>query len=108
MAAQDGPVARLRVENNGDELLELILECYGSDHWLRPGETFVVWTVGSSEGDPWPGTTHGNEPFEVNYRPGSVTVHFNGRHGYVTDVAGNEIDCGHRRPTAALASPTTR
>ncbi|MFJ7269542.1 hypothetical protein ACIQV3_23340 [Streptomyces sp. NPDC099050] len=98
MAAQDVPVARLRVGNNGPELLELVLECYGSDHWLRPGETFVVWTVGSPEGEPWPGTTHGNEAFQVDYRPGSVTVHFNGVHGYVTDVAGNEIDCGHRRP----------
>jgi len=45
----------------------LVLECYGSDHWLLPGETFVVWTVGSFEGGPWPGTTHGNEPFQADY-----------------------------------------
>ncbi|MGA5132960.1 hypothetical protein QZH56_33065 [Streptomyces olivoreticuli] len=99
MSVNDAPVARLRVHNRGEELLELVLEPYGSDHWLVPGETFVVWTVGSSDGDRlWSGTTRGNEPFEVDYRPGSVTVHFNGIHGYVSDAEGNEIDCGHRRP----------
>ncbi|MFE2330128.1 hypothetical protein ACFXD5_40540 [Streptomyces sp. NPDC059385] len=98
MTAQDAQVARLRVQNNGAEPLELVLEYHGSDHWLRPGETFVVWTVGSSEGDPWPGTKLGNEPFQVDNLPGSVTVHFNGVHGYVTDVAGNEIACRHGRP----------
>jgi hypothetical protein len=37
----------------------------------------------------------------VDYRRGSVTVHSNntfGTLGYVTDVGGNEIGCGHRRP----------
>jgi hypothetical protein len=67
VAAQDAPVASLRIENNSDEPLDLVLECYGSDHWLLPGETFVVWTVGSLEGGPWPGTTHGNEPFQAGY-----------------------------------------
>ncbi|MFD7569967.1 hypothetical protein ACFV6U_05455 [Streptomyces sp. NPDC059810] len=98
MAVEEAPVARLRVHNSGEEQLELVLEPYGSDHWLAPGETFVVWTFGSADGRPWSGTTYGNEPFEVDHRPGSVTVHFNGHHGYVSDVEGNEIDCGHRRP----------
>ncbi|GAA5206228.1 hypothetical protein GCM10023323_16760 [Streptomyces thinghirensis] len=98
MAVDEAPVARLRVQNNGEDLLELILEPYGSDHWLVPGETFVVWTFGSPDGDPWSGTTHGNEPFQVDYRCGSVTVHSNGSHCYVADVEGTEIECGHRRP----------
>ncbi|UNO43194.1 hypothetical protein [Streptomyces sp. MST-110588] len=81
--------------------MELFLEPYGSDHWLVPGETFVVWTVGSVGGDgPWSGTTRGNEPFEADYRPGSATVHANGVHSHVTDEDGNEIDRGHRRPDA--------
>ncbi len=101
MAVDEAPVARLRVQNNGEELLELILEPYGRDHWLLPVETFVVWTFGSLDGVPWSGTTYGNEPFEVDYRPGSVTVHFNGSHGYVADVYGTEIECGHRRPSNA-------
>ncbi|MEV6669509.1 hypothetical protein [Streptomyces sp. NPDC051162] len=104
MAVEGMPVARLRVHNKGEELLELFLEPYGSDHWLSPGETFVVWTFGSADGPPWSGTTHGNEPFEVEYRPGSVTVHFMGHHGYVADVDGNEIECGHQRPTTAAST----
>ncbi|WP_346164254.1 hypothetical protein [Streptomyces bangladeshensis] len=97
--AQEPPVARLRVRNDGDDLLELVLEPYGSDHWLLPGETFVVWTIGSPGAErPWSGTTRGNEPFEVDHAPGSVTVHINGSLGYVTDTDGNEIECGRCRP----------
>ena len=40
-----GPVARMRVVNRGATMLELILEPYASDHWLRPGETFVRSTA---------------------------------------------------------------
>ncbi|MFI9242857.1 hypothetical protein ACIGXF_09710 [Streptomyces sp. NPDC053086] len=95
-------MGRLRVSNEGEDLLELTLEPYGSDHWLLPGETFIVWTVGSpGEEHLWSGTALGHEPFEVDHRPGSVTVHINSSIGYVTDVHGNEIDCGHRRPTGS-------
>ncbi|MFD4672132.1 hypothetical protein ACFWNN_20535 [Lentzea sp. NPDC058450] len=98
MPADEEPVARLRVCNEGEELLELTLEPYGSDHWLLPGETFVVWTFGFTSGRMWSGTTRGNEPFEVDYGSGAITVHANGSVSYVTDVDGNEIECGHRRP----------
>ncbi|GHE67535.1 hypothetical protein GCM10014715_21560 [Streptomyces spiralis] len=85
--ADGGPVARLRVTNRGTDMLELILEPYGSDHWLRPSETFVVVTYGFGNGD----------PFEVEHEPATVTVHLDG-HGYVTDLNGDEIDCAHGRP----------
>jgi hypothetical protein len=78
MAVDEAPIARLRVRNAGEELLELTLEPCGSDHWLVPGETFVVWTFGSASGNAWSGTTRGNEPFEVEYGPRSITVHANG------------------------------
>ncbi len=100
MVDHDGPVARLRVENSSDQLLELVVEPEGNDHWLLPGETFVVTTVGSRDADPWAGNTIDHEPFEVQYYSRSVTVHADGRWGYVSDVAGNEIECGHRRPSA--------
>ncbi|MGY6018432.1 hypothetical protein [Streptomyces spinosirectus] len=91
MTEADGePAARLRVTNRGTDMLELILEPYGSDHWLRPGETFVVLTYGFGEGD----------PFEVEHEPATVTVQLDG-HGYVSDLHGNEIECGHGRPEAA-------
>lgn len=88
MAEVDGgPVARMRVVNSGTGMLELILEPYGSDHWLRPGETFVVVTYGFED----------SEPFEVEHEPATVTVNVGG-HGHVTDVHGIEIDCAHGRP----------
>jgi hypothetical protein len=65
---------------------------------MRPGETFVVTTTGSVQGIPFPGTTQANEPFEVDYRSGSVTVHFNGVHAEVADADGTPLDCGHQRP----------
>ncbi|MFJ4786240.1 hypothetical protein [Streptomyces sp. NPDC088794] len=85
--ADDGPVARMRVTNSGTAMLELILEPYGSDHWLRPEETFVVETYGFGDGD----------PFEVVHEPARVTVYLDG-HGDVVDVHGGVIDCGHGRP----------
>ena len=87
MTADGTPVPVLRVRNTGRELLELTLEPYGSDHWLRPGETFVIWTLGP------PG-----EPFHVDHGPGTITVHAESLPAYVGDTEGNEIDCGHRRP----------
>ncbi|XUL88042.1 hypothetical protein ACQ86D_16315 [Streptomyces galilaeus] len=82
-----GPVARMRVVNSGTAMLELLLEPYGSDHWLRPGETFVVVTYGFGD----------SEPFEVEHAPATVTVNLGG-HGHVTDLHGDEIDCAHGRP----------
>ncbi|MCK8678999.1 hypothetical protein [Streptomyces lichenis] len=98
-ARREAPVARLRVGNDTEQPLELVLEPYGSDHWLAPGETSVVWTTGSAHGpNPWSGTTLGNEPFQVSCGPGWVVVHANGSEGWVADEDGDEIDCGHGRP----------
>ncbi|CAM5680238.1 hypothetical protein [Streptomyces aurantiogriseus] len=90
MTADETPVPVLRVRNSGEELLELILEPYGSDHWMRPGETFVIWTLGHP----------GDEVFEVEHEPGTVTVHAESLPAYVGDADGNEIECGHNRPPA--------
>ncbi|MET9061815.1 hypothetical protein ABZX99_28770 [Streptomyces antibioticus] len=88
MTATSGPVAGLRVTNRGRDLLELILEPYGSDHWLRPGETFVIWAL----------TVEDVGLFEVDHEPGTVTV-WAPSHAFVGDEDGEEIDCGHRRPS---------
>ncbi|MFJ6981832.1 MULTISPECIES: hypothetical protein [unclassified Streptomyces] len=85
-AAEPFPV--LRVHNRGPHLLELLLEPYGSDHWLRPGVTFVVYTLGPPSG----------VPFEVDHEPGRITVYAESLPAYVGDEAGEEIDCGHDRP----------
>ncbi|MET9131593.1 hypothetical protein [Streptomyces antibioticus] len=88
MTGGAGPVAALRVTNRGQELLELILEPYGSDHRLRPGETFVIWAL----------TAEDVGLFEVDHEPGTVTV-WAPSHAFVGDEDGEEIDCGHRRPS---------
>jgi hypothetical protein len=87
------PEARLRVQNSGPEPLEMILELYGRDYWLMPGESVVVVTVGKAGPWPWPGTTWPNEPFEVEYFPDMVRVHFNGDMAWVEDAEGREIEC---------------
>ncbi|KQX71462.1 hypothetical protein [Streptomyces sp. Root1310] len=97
MTAEVRPGAALRVRNSGSELLELILEPYGSDHWMRPGETFVIWTLGRP-GDGESGAAGTSEAFEVEHTPGTVTVYAEVLPAYVGDVDGNEIDCGHNRP----------
>ncbi|GAA4915146.1 hypothetical protein LX16_4234 [Stackebrandtia albiflava] len=93
------PVARLRVHNDAEEPLELSVEPWGSDHWLHPGETALVWTVGSTDAEsPWSGTTHGDEPFEVSHHGRGIQVHCNGVRAHVTDPDGVVLECGHQRP----------
>ena len=98
MTLDDRPEARLRFENCSDELIELVVEPYGRDYWLKPGETALVTTVGAVSDAVWPGTTRRDEPFEVDYRHRAITVHTNGVEAYVVDLDGREIECGHRRP----------
>jgi hypothetical protein len=100
-------LARLPIHNDGTEPLEVVLEWYGRDYWLRPGETLVVNTVGSAGGETtWPGSTRPDEPFDVIYHPGLIQVYFNGDDGWVTDVDGNELAWGHQRPASRpQASP---
>ncbi|AZQ34663.1 hypothetical protein EJ357_15225 [Streptomyces cyaneochromogenes] len=92
--ADGGSVARMRVTNRGTDSLELILEPYGSDHWLRPRETFVVVAYGFGDAD----------PFEVEHEPAVVTVHLGG-HGHVTDVRGDGVACAHGRPETCEETP---
>lgn len=101
MPDPNAPRSHLRIQNGDDNLLELVLEPYGRDYWMRPGEVFIITTVGSDQGHPFPGTFHTDEPFEMDYRSGSVTVHFNGVYAQVTDTHGNELECGHQRPDTA-------
>ncbi|MEN3616203.1 hypothetical protein AAH979_42910 [Plantactinospora sp. ZYX-F-223] len=102
MRSDDLPEARLRVQNHGDELIELVVEPWGRDYWLKPGQGTLVTTVGIAGDAPWPGTTRQDEPFEVDYRHGSVTVHANGVDAYVMDLEGRDIECGYQRPGGAV------
>ncbi|MFD9319054.1 hypothetical protein ACFWDQ_15390 [Streptomyces sp. NPDC060053] len=97
MTADERPVVGMRVRNSGAELLELVLEPYDSDHWMRPGETFVIWTLGNPDGEAGEAAeTLG--AFEVEHEPGRVTVYAERLPAYVGDADGDEIECGHNRP----------
>jgi hypothetical protein len=81
------PVPML-VHNGGDELLELWLEPFGQDYWLRPGEVVTVTSYGEWDG----------HPFETVHEPGRIEVWASSWFATVSDSDGNEIPAAHQRP----------
>lgn len=86
---QLGNPVPLLVINQGDELLELVLEPFGQDYWLMPKESFTVTSYGE-----WP-----DHPFEVTHEPGRIVVWVASWFGTVTFHNGAEVPGGHQRPT---------
>ncbi|MFJ9342792.1 hypothetical protein ACIRP0_26370 [Streptomyces sp. NPDC101733] len=82
------PVAT-HVSNGGGSLLELWLEPFGQDYWLRPGETFVVTSYGKT-GD--------GAVFEVVHEPERIQVWATSFFATVTFPDGTEVPGGHQRP----------
>ncbi|GAA2646667.1 hypothetical protein GCM10010425_65470 [Streptomyces spororaveus] len=80
------PVPML-VTNNGDELLELWLEPFGQDYWLRPGDAFMVTSYGHWD----------DHPFETIHEPNRITVWATSWFATVSDADGNEVPGGHER-----------
>ncbi|MFB6840343.1 hypothetical protein [Streptomyces sp. NPDC056361] len=76
------------VSNDGDALLELWLEPFGQDYWMRPGEVFTVTSYGS-----W-----NDHPFETYHEPGRLTVFATSFFATVSDADGDEVPGGHQRP----------
>ncbi len=81
------PVSML-VTNDGDELLELLLEPCGQDYWLGPGEAFTVTSYGHWD----------DHPFETTHEPNRITVCATSWFATVSDANGNEVPGGHQRP----------
>ncbi|MEU1623636.1 hypothetical protein ABZ479_40930 [Streptomyces sp. NPDC005722] len=80
---------KISVHNGNRGMLCLFVEPWGTDHWMKPGETLVV----AAAGDPtvW--------PFEVVVHPDGVSVNVNDHYlPEVTDEAGAPAPCGHQRP----------
>ncbi|MFD9411664.1 hypothetical protein ACFWBN_32250 [Streptomyces sp. NPDC059989] len=80
---------KIGVRNDNQDMLCLFVEPWGTDHWMRPGESLVV----TAEGDPtsW--------PFDVTVHPDGVSVIVNEH--YVVEVfdhAGAPAPCGFQRP----------
>ncbi|GAA2386078.1 hypothetical protein Cme02nite_66980 [Catellatospora methionotrophica] len=88
--------ARTRIGNDGDGLLELVLEWSGQDHWLRPGDQAVVVTPMAAV-------------FDVYAAVGRIVVHFGEAEAWVEDIdTGPEQPGGwtvprQRRPTQSMA-----
>ncbi|MDF6042178.1 hypothetical protein LRD69_08370 [Streptomyces sp. JH14] len=76
------------VQNNGDTLLELWLEPFGQDYWLRPGEAVMVTSYGHWD----------SYPFETIHEPDRITVWATSFFATVTDTSGNEVPGAHQRP----------
>ncbi|MET9606315.1 hypothetical protein ABZZ17_14755 [Streptomyces sp. NPDC006512] len=81
------PVPML-VENSGTELLELWLEPFGQDYWLRPGEAFLVTSYGSWD----------DRPFEIAHEPDRIQIWASSCFATVTFRDGTEVPGGHQRP----------
>ncbi|MEU0399435.1 hypothetical protein ABZ318_04155 [Streptomyces sp. NPDC006197] len=78
----------LPIRNDGGELLELWLEPFGQDYWLRPGERVTVTSYGRWD----------DHPFETAHEPGRITVWATSFFATVTDAEGNEVPGAHQRP----------
>jgi hypothetical protein len=100
------PRASLRIHNQGAELVEVVVEPWARSYWLQPREAYVVTTIGSELGS-WPGTTHPDEPFEVNYGLEAIVVYCNGIDAYVTDSTGIEIEACLPQPERINAAGTS-
>ncbi|MFD4143093.1 hypothetical protein [Streptomyces sp. NPDC058572] len=98
-----GGTARLLVGNDGEEPLELTVEPWADIHRIPPKQTCVVVTHSPTGDGSWSGTLRGDEPFQVDHRPDSVTVWANGECFHLSDREGNAIDaadwhCPARNP----------
>jgi hypothetical protein len=87
-----GGTARLLLSNGGEAVLELTVEPWAETHQLLPKQTWVVVTHSPAADGSWSGTLRGNEPFQVDHRPESVTVWVNGNCFHLSDAEGNAID----------------
>ncbi|GLW75284.1 hypothetical protein Kpho02_75810 [Kitasatospora phosalacinea] len=87
-----GGTARLLVTNDGEAPLELTVEPWADTYQIQRQQTYVVVTHSPVADGSWCGTLRGDEPFQVVYRPDSVTVWANGQCFHLADRAGHAID----------------
>ncbi|MFI6898186.1 hypothetical protein ACIBM4_29135 [Streptomyces sp. NPDC050256] len=85
---QLGNPVPLLVQNDGKELLQLWLEPFGQDYWLKPGEAAYVTSYG----------TWNDHPFETIHEPDCLTVWATSWFATVSGLDGNEFPPGRREP----------
>jgi hypothetical protein len=96
---------RLAITNSSTRLLEVLLEPWGEDYWLKPDEGIAIIAVGSDGPAPWPGNRSTDAPFDVVHYGDAIAVYCNGANARVIDVDGNQLECGHQRPDPPPAAP---
>ncbi|MEU0371871.1 hypothetical protein ABZ070_16720 [Streptomyces sp. NPDC006283] len=84
---QLGNPVPLLVQNDGKELLQLWLEPFGQDYWLKPGEAVHVTSYG----------TWNDHPFETIHESDCLTVWVTSWFATVSDCDGNEFPPGRSR-----------
>ncbi|MGW6207794.1 hypothetical protein ACWF9B_29675 [Streptomyces sp. NPDC055089] len=83
---QLGNPVPLLVQNDGKEHLQLWLEPFGQDYWLKPGEAAYVTSYG----------TWNDHPFETIHETDCLTVWATSWFATVSDLGGNEFPPGPR------------
>ncbi|MFD3586464.1 hypothetical protein [Streptomyces sp. NPDC058683] len=83
---QLGNPVPLLVQNDGKEHLQLWLEPFGQDYWLKPGEAVYITSYG----------TWNDHPFETIHETGCLTVWATSWFATVSDCDGNEFPPGRR------------
>ncbi|WP_329238147.1 hypothetical protein OHB07_37955 [Streptomyces sp. NBC_00111] len=84
--------ARLLLRNGGEAALELTVEPWAQTQRIPPKQTWAVVTHLPAADGSWSGTLRGDEPFQVDHRPASVTVWVNGDCFHLSDRDGNLVD----------------
>ncbi|MGK5628196.1 hypothetical protein ACSNOD_07010 [Streptomyces sp. URMC 123] len=99
------------VSNEGEKPLELTVEPWADTHRVLPKETCVVVTHSPAEDgagdDAWCGTSHGDEPFEVEHRPDAVTIWANGHCFHLSDREGTAIHANAYGAGCPAGDPAT-
>ncbi|MEU8896632.1 hypothetical protein [Nocardia sp. NPDC048505] len=79
-----------------DKTLTVMLEPYGEDYWMRPGDAFIIEF---DDADYSEHVVSNDAQFDVSWHEDGIIVWPAGRFGgTVRDQSGTELPCGHQRP----------
>jgi hypothetical protein len=89
----DMATPKLIFRNQRDRLLTIMLEPWGEDYWIQPGDEFEFVPESPKEGF----------YFAVVEHTDYVAIYAEGGCGYVAVLSvGQKIECGHNRPSDAF------
>jgi len=87
------PSGKITYTNRRENLICIMLEPWGEDYWIQPGETFEFVPMSAREDSFFAVVDHGRY----------VAVFAEGRGGIITVYhAGRKLKCGHNRPADAF------